>query len=151
MSTGEWHLRDHADAVLDSVADQDLNATFIAMIYQYSALLKRVARSVTRDASEAEDVVQETFLRALRHHNKLPELRDTRTWLIRITWNLALDRKRRAKVRRQTNDFEEVARFLKTGALSAEAELITAQAVPQLFVTSTLCQRGSAKFFYFPP
>jgi RNA polymerase sigma-70 factor (ECF subfamily) len=127
MSTGEWHLPDRPDAVLGSVPEQDLNATFIATVYQYSAVLNRVARSVTRDASEAEDVVQETFLRALRHHNKLPELRDTRTWLIRITWNLALDRKRRAKVRRQTDNFEEVARTLTTGGLSAEAELITAQ------------------------
>jgi RNA polymerase sigma-70 factor (ECF subfamily) len=127
MSTGEWHLPDRPDAVLGSVPEQDLNATFIATVYQYSAVLNRVARSVTRDASEAEDVVQETFLRALRHHNKLAELRDTRTWLIRITWNLALDRKRRAKVRRQTDNFEEVARTLTTGGLSAEAELITAQ------------------------
>jgi RNA polymerase sigma-70 factor, ECF subfamily len=87
----------------------------------------RVARSVTRDASEAEDVVQETFLRALRHHNKLPELRDTRTWLIHITWNLALDRRRRAKTRRRTDNFEEVSRSLTTGGLSADAALIGAQ------------------------
>jgi RNA polymerase sigma-70 factor, ECF subfamily len=127
MSTGEWHLPDRPDAVLGSIPEQDLNATFIAMVYQYSALLNRVARSVTRNASEAEDVVQETFLRALRHRNKFAELRDTRTWLTRITWNLALDRKRRAKTRRQTDDFEEVSRSLTTGGLSADAALIGAQ------------------------
>jgi RNA polymerase sigma-70 factor (ECF subfamily) len=123
----KWHLPDWPDAVLGSIPEQDLNATFIAMVYQYSALLNRVARSLTRDASEAEDVVQETFLRALRHHNKLAELRDTRTWLTRITWNLALDRKRRAKTRRQTGNFEEVSRSLTTGGLSADATLIGAQ------------------------
>jgi RNA polymerase sigma-70 factor (ECF subfamily) len=123
MSTGEGYLTGRPDIVLGSVPEQDLNAIF----YQYSDLLKRVARSVTRDASEAEDVVQETFLRALRHHNKLAELRDTRTWLIRITWNLALDRRRRAKTRRRTDNFEEVSRSLTTGALSAETELINAQ------------------------
>jgi RNA polymerase sigma-70 factor, ECF subfamily len=129
MSTGKWHLPDRPDAVLvlGSIPEQDLNATFIAMVYQYSALLNRVARSVTRDASDAEDVVQETFLRALRHHNKLAELRDKRTWLMRITWNLALDRKRRAKTRRQTDDFEEVSRALTTGGLNADAALIGAQ------------------------
>ena len=97
------------------------------MVYQYSALLKRVARSVTHDASEAEDVVQETFLRVLRHENKLAELQNARRWLVRITWNLALDRKRRAKRRNQSDDFEEVARLLTTGALSAETALIAAQ------------------------
>jgi RNA polymerase sigma-70 factor, ECF subfamily len=127
MSTSEWHLPDRPGVVLGSIPEPDLNATFIAMVYEYSALLNRVARSVTRDASDAEDVVQETFLRALRHHNELAELRDTRTWLIRITWNLALDRKRRAKARRQTDDFEEVSRWLTTGGLSADAALIGAQ------------------------
>jgi RNA polymerase sigma-70 factor, ECF subfamily len=123
MSTGEGYLTGRPDIVLGSVPEQDLNAIF----YQYSALLNRVARSVTRDASEAEDVVQETFLRAVRHHNKLPELRDTRTWLIRITWNLALDRRRRARTRRRSDNFEEVSRSLTTGGLSADAALIGAQ------------------------
>jgi RNA polymerase sigma-70 factor, ECF subfamily len=127
MSTGEWHLPVRSNPVLGSVSEQDLNTIVIAMVYRYSALLNRVARSVTRDASEAEDVVQETFLRVLRHHNKLAELQDARTWLVRITWNLALDRRRRARVRRQTDDFEEVARFLTTGTLSAETALIAAQ------------------------
>jgi RNA polymerase sigma-70 factor, ECF subfamily len=127
MSTAEWHLPDRPDGVLDSVSEQDRNRTFIATVYQYSAVLHRVARSVTRDVSEAEDVVQEAFMRALRHHNKLAELRNTRTWLIRITWNLALDRKRRAKVRRQDDNFEEVARTLTTGGLSPDAAFTGAQ------------------------
>jgi RNA polymerase sigma-70 factor, ECF subfamily len=127
MSTVEGYFWVRPDAVLGSVPQQDLDAILVAMVHQYSALLYRVARSVTRDASEAEDVVQETFLRALRHHNKLAELRDTRTWLIRITWNLALDRKRRAKVRRQDDNFEEVARTLTTGGLRPDAAFIGAQ------------------------
>jgi hypothetical protein len=39
-----------------------------------------------RDTSEAEDVVQETFLPVLRHENKLAELQDARSWLVRVTW-----------------------------------------------------------------
>jgi RNA polymerase sigma-70 factor (ECF subfamily) len=78
MSTGECHLPDRPNVVLASIPEQDLNATFIAMVYEYSALVNRVARSITRDTSEAEDIVQETFLRALRHHNKITELRDAR-------------------------------------------------------------------------
>jgi DNA-directed RNA polymerase specialized sigma24 family protein len=66
MSTGEWHLPDRPDAILGSIPEQDLNVTFIAMVHQYSALLNRVARSVTRDASDAEDVLQETFLRSVQ-------------------------------------------------------------------------------------
>jgi RNA polymerase sigma-70 factor, ECF subfamily len=109
------------------VPEQDPNGTVIAIVCQYSALLNRVACSITHDASEAQAIVQETFLRVLRHENKLAEPRDARTWLIRITWNLALDRKRRGKKHHQTGDFEEVARSLTTDALNAEAALIAAQ------------------------
>ncbi|MGH9616501.1 MAG: RNA polymerase sigma factor, partial [Acidobacteriaceae bacterium] len=38
---------------------------------EHSALLFRVAFSVLRHASDSEDVVQETFLRALKHRRKL--------------------------------------------------------------------------------
>jgi RNA polymerase sigma-70 factor (ECF subfamily) len=80
-----------------SGAEQELGPNVIGLVHQYSATLNRVARAIARDASEAEDIVQETFLRVLRHQNELAELRDARTWLIRITWNLGLDRKRRPK------------------------------------------------------
>ena len=69
----------------------------------------------------------ETFLRVLRHRHKLAEVRDYRVWLVRIAWNLVLDRKRRAKTRPQADDFEDLARVLPTGELSAEKMVITAQ------------------------
>jgi hypothetical protein len=56
MSMVEGYLPGQPNGVVGVVPEQDLNAIF----YQYSTLLNRVARSVTRDASEAEDVVQET-------------------------------------------------------------------------------------------
>jgi RNA polymerase sigma-70 factor (ECF subfamily) len=127
MATCQMDVPGSPDAVLGSVPEQDLNKIIIAMFYQYSALLNRVARSITHNACEAEDVVQETFLRVLRHENKLAELQNARPWLVRITWNLALDRKRRVKTHYRSDDFEEVARSLTADALSAETALIAAQ------------------------
>ena len=69
MATCQMHVPGSPDTVLSSVPEQDLNEIIIAMFYQYSGLLNRVARSITHDTSEAEDVVQETFLRVLRHEN----------------------------------------------------------------------------------
>ncbi len=66
-----------------------------ALVATYSGLLYRVAFSILRHPAEAEDVVQETFLRVLQHPAKLPTIRDLRPWLVRIAWNLSLDRKRR--------------------------------------------------------
>jgi hypothetical protein len=79
MATYKMHLPGRPDAVLGSVPEQDLNKIIIAMFYLYSALLNRVARSITHNTTEAEDVVQETFPRVLRHENKLAELQNVRT------------------------------------------------------------------------
>lgn len=72
-----------------------------ALVASFSGLLYRVAYSVLRRPAEAEDVVQETFLRVLQyvaqHKGGLAAIRDLRPWLVRIAWNLALDRKRRVQ------------------------------------------------------
>lgn len=68
-----------------------------ALVETYSALLFRVAHSVLRSRAEAEDVVQDVFVRVLEHRRSLSAVRDLRVWLIRIAWNLALDRRRRIR------------------------------------------------------
>jgi RNA polymerase sigma-70 factor, ECF subfamily len=98
-----------------------------ALVDQYAGALYRVAFSVLRNPSDAEDAVQETFLRVLRHRDTLGEVRDHRVWLIRIVWNIVLDRKRRAKTRPETDDVAELARVLPSKGLSAEERAAAAQ------------------------
>jgi RNA polymerase sigma-70 factor (ECF subfamily) len=81
------------DTLTGAATQLDL-ATLVAT---YSTILFRVAHSILRNPSEAEDVVQDTFLRVLQHQHQLPAIRDVRPWLVRITWNLALDRRRRIR------------------------------------------------------
>jgi RNA polymerase sigma-70 factor (ECF subfamily) len=97
------------------------------LVSQYAGTLYRVAFSVLRNPSDAEDAVQETFLRVLRHRDTLDEVRDQRVWLIRIVWNIVLDRKRRAKTRPETDDVSELARVLPAKGLSAEQIASAAQ------------------------
>lgn len=68
-----------------------------ALVETYSALLFRIAHSVLRNSAEAEDVVQDVFVRILERRRSLPSVRDMRVWLIRIAWNLAIDRRRRIR------------------------------------------------------
>ena len=58
----------------------------------------RIARSLARGAAEAEDLVQETYLRAVRAWPRF-DLRDhgIRPWLIRILHNLHVSRATREK------------------------------------------------------
>jgi RNA polymerase sigma-70 factor (ECF subfamily) len=114
-------------AVHDEKARQDVEETLEALVAQYATTLYRVAFSILRNASDAEDAVQEAFLRVLRHRDSLDEVRDHRVWLIRIVWNIVLDRKRRAKTRPETDDISELARVLPTNGLSAEQRAAAAQ------------------------
>jgi len=67
------------------------------LVRDYSGLLYRVALSVLRNTAEAEDVVQDTFVRVLQQKEKLGAVVQVRPWLVRICWNLALDRRRRVR------------------------------------------------------
>ena len=75
----------------------ETDTTLPALVETYSTLLFRVAHSVLRNPTEAEDAVQDTFVRVMEHQQKIPAVRDLRPWLVRITWNLALDRRRRIR------------------------------------------------------
>jgi RNA polymerase sigma-70 factor (ECF subfamily) len=101
--------------------------TLAALVSEYAGTLYRVSFSVLRNAADAEDAVQEAFLRVLRHRDTLDEVRDRRVWLIRIVWNIVLDRKRRAKTRPETDDVAELARVLPAEGLSAEDRAAAAQ------------------------
>ena len=59
--------------------------------------LYRFALSMTRQPSEAEEIVQETFLRALQHADKLPENANLDAWLYRIAHNVHISRLRKRK------------------------------------------------------
>ena len=114
-------------AVSDQTRRQADEEALAALVSQYAGTLYRVAFSVLRNSADAEDAVQEAFLRVLRHRDTLDEVRDRRVWLIRIVWNIVLDRKRRAKTRPETDDVAELARVLPAGGLSAEQRVVAAQ------------------------
>jgi RNA polymerase sigma-70 factor (ECF subfamily) len=104
----------------DQECAQGSDAAVAALVDEYAPTLYRVAYSVLRNAADAEDAVQEAFIRVLRHRETLGEVRDHRVWLIRIVWNVVLDRKRRVKSRPETDDVTEMARVLPADGLSAE-------------------------------
>jgi RNA polymerase sigma-70 factor (ECF subfamily) len=99
-----------------------------ALVETYSALLFRVAYSVLRSRTEAEDAVQDVFVRVIEHRVSLPEVRDMRVWLVRITWNLAIDRRRRIRPEQMDAAFAEslVARSLPADEAVDEGRRMTA-------------------------
>jgi RNA polymerase sigma-70 factor (ECF subfamily) len=68
--------------------------TIEALVAQHTPMLFRVAYSILRNHHDAEDAVQECFLRVLKYGKRLEEVRNVKTWLARIAWTVALDRRR---------------------------------------------------------
>ncbi len=69
----------------------------------------RFARSLTRDASSADDLVQETYLRAYRSHDTFREGLDMRRWLFSIchhAWLRIAERERRVVLTEDGDDAE---------------------------------------------
>src|SRR6478736_6453652 len=64
-------------------------------VREHARLVYRVAYSVLRNHHDAEDATQETFMRVLRYRRKMAGVRDQRTWLARIGWRVAVERRKR--------------------------------------------------------
>jgi len=82
--------------LVERAASGDQSA-FRAIMERNNQRLYRVARAVMKDDTEAEDVVQETYLRAFFNLSKFRGESSLTTWLTRIALNEALGRKRKQR------------------------------------------------------
>jgi RNA polymerase sigma-70 factor, ECF subfamily len=77
-------------AVIERARSGDSDA-FRVLVERHSRALFRLSFRITGNESDAEDVVQETFLRAYRQLGKFDGRSNFGTWLYRIAANCALD------------------------------------------------------------
>lgn len=68
---------------------------FEPLIRRYNRLLYRTARSIVKDDTEAEDVLQDAYLQAFRSLSSFRGESSLATWLTRIVINTALARLRK--------------------------------------------------------
>ncbi len=85
-------------AFVTRVRAGDANA-FGALVERHGRSLFRLAYRMTGNEQDAEDVVQESFLRAYRQLNRFDERASFGTWLYRIAANCSLDLVRSRKRR----------------------------------------------------
>jgi RNA polymerase sigma-70 factor (ECF subfamily) len=95
-----------SDAELVALACQGDAAAFRAVMERNNRRLFRVARGVLKNDADAEDAVQETYLRAFTNLDSFAGTAALSTWLTSIALNEALGRLRR---RRTMIDLDEVA------------------------------------------
>lgn len=89
----------------------DHEAALMKTLYdEHAAVLWRYARRLTGDANRAEDVVQETLLRAWQHPEVIADTeRSPRAWLCTVARNMIIDERRSAAFRNVVGSFDESA------------------------------------------
>src|ERR1700694_1675901 len=135
----EWS--DEAAATRANAGDADACRV---LVERHSRPLFRLAFRMTGSQQDAEDMVQETFLRAFRRIGNFDERASFGTWLYRITVNCSLDlvraRKRRSEHSAPANpEMDDLVQSLPaTGptpdreAMSGEARRRIAEALEEL-------------------
>ena len=99
------------DADLVAMARGRDGAAFAAIMQRYNRRLYRAARSIMRDDAEAEDVLQEAYVRAFAALDTFRGEASLSTWLTRIVLNEALGRIRR---QRPTEELDVLDREMQT-------------------------------------
>jgi RNA polymerase sigma-70 factor, ECF subfamily len=97
-----------------------------SLVKEHARLAYRIAYAVLRSHADAEDAVQETFLRVLRYGGRLAHVEEPKTWLARIAWRVAVDKSKRHR-RRNEVTFERE----DLGAPEIASEEISAEVAMQ--------------------
>ena len=118
---------------LVQLARAGVGSAFRAIIQRNNRRLFRVARSILKDDSEAEDVVQEVYARAFEHISEFRGDSTLATWLTRIAINEAQGRLRRqrpavdlAMIESEQKGMSEVISF-PLASSNADPERVAAQ------------------------
>jgi RNA polymerase sigma-70 factor (ECF subfamily) len=87
-------------------------------VREHARLVYRIAYSVLRNHHDAEDATQETFLRLVRYSNKIPEIREMRSWVARIAWRVSTGKRRTPDI--GLDDVDAVATQVRSLVMGAE-------------------------------
>ena len=97
-------------------------AEFAEQAMQYAPQLYSAALRMTRNSADAEDLVQETYLRAYRSYAGFEEGTNLRAWLFRILTNQFINTyraKQRRPVESDLDDVEDLYLYQRIGNLGA--------------------------------
>ncbi len=88
----------------------------------YRRQLYKTALRMTRSLEDAEDLLQETYLKAWKYYERYTEGTNLRAWLFRIMKNSFINNYRKKKLRPRSIDFDEVREGLED-AIAEKADI----------------------------
>ena len=99
-------------------------STFADQAMQYAPQLYSAALRMTRNQADAEDLVQETYLRGFRSFHTFQEGTNLRAWLFRILTNAYINRyraKQRRPIESDLGQVEDLYLYRRLGAMETAA------------------------------
>ncbi len=102
----------HTDAAVVALARDGDSEAFRALVERHSRAVYRLAHRMTGSPQDAEDVVQETFLRAYKQLGRFESRADFGTWLHRIAVNCSIDLIRSRPHRESGHDDAALEQFV---------------------------------------
>jgi RNA polymerase sigma-70 factor, ECF subfamily len=88
---------------LVSQAREGDDRAFAELVRRYEGKIFRLAQHITQNREDAEDVLQETFLKSYEHLDQFQGQSKFYTWIVRIAVNQALMKLRRRKTDRSVS------------------------------------------------
>ena len=101
----------HTDAAAVALARDGDSEAFRALVERHSRAVYRLAHRMTGTPQDAEDVVQETFLKAYRQLGRFESRANFSTWLHRIAVNCSIDLIRSRPHREAGHDAADLDQF----------------------------------------
>jgi RNA polymerase sigma-70 factor (ECF subfamily) len=111
------------------VSTREVTPEIESLVREQSRLVFRIAYSVVRNHADAEDVVQEVFLRVARHGAQ--GIKDAKAWISRIAWRASVDRFR-SFGRAEQEEFDERLHGPSLWRPDAEQETISRETLALL-------------------
>ncbi len=96
------------EAVLVAQARDGDTRAFGDLVRRYEGKIFRLANHITQNREDAEDVLQETFMKAYEHLEQFKGDSKFYTWIVRIAVNQALMKLRRRKTDKSVSLDEEI-------------------------------------------
>ncbi len=113
------NLRTESDAALVKLYEEGNDEAFDILLERYQSVVYGYILSVTHDSDVANDIFQDTFVRAITHirGHRYTENGKFSSWLMRIAHNLIIDGTRQRRLIVDIMDETERERVLNTSSL----------------------------------
>ena len=114
---------------MSAIADHNGGWNFEAEVLPFMDSLYSTAYRMSRNRQDAEDLLQETYLRAYKYYDKFQEGTNFKAWLFKILKNTFINRYRKRQRQPLKNSFDEIEDSFESKLL--ESPLTARGATPE--------------------